>query len=762
MELKKYQQQAVTELESYVRKIRELGSLTNPAKTAFIELTGNSYNQVAELGGAPFVCIKIPTGGGKTLVAVHEVGMLYKEYLRDREDKGLVLWFVPSDGIKTQTLSNLQDREHPYRQVLDERFNNAVMVMDLEQAKAIKREDLENNLCIVISTLAAFRRENKEGLKVYEDNGSLLSHFENLPEDRLENLDKDDSGQIKYSLANLVSLNNPLIVVDEGHNAQTSLAFDMFERLNPSFVLEFTATPKGLTNVLVNITAQELKKEHMIKMPILLSNVVPWEQTLREGYEKRQSLENITKKNKENYIRPIMLIQAEQEKESEKRLYVAQIQEFLINGLKIDKAQIAVQTGTQKDLPPMKELLSKKSPIRYIITVNALREGWDCPFAYVLVSVSKLGARLAVEQTIGRIMRLPFAQEQIQAELNQAYVFASTSNFTQATDMVIKGLQENGYDVVKTEAGITTTDHITKKLGDFKLEVPYISYKNGKEIHRLDYLGDLIAGQEILPKKLSKFEFTVSSNVQVEKIDVGEKGMLIKETGRALKLIYHDKDITQESLINWLCQKVRRGYLALNEVRPYIQKVVSLLIPKMNLKLLNSNRYFLIEKINLEIDRHAIEVTTERFKELSKQKIIEASSINFELPDQLHLVSICEEGFQRHVYDKAAVMNGEELAMVQNIDVLENVEWWLRNPEKTGFYLQGWESSKFYPDFIVKTKKGNYFMVEYKGEHLQGSDDSNYKQELGEAWAKLAGEKYHFAFVGKKEVSKLVDEIKGF
>ena len=180
----------------------------------------------------------------------------------------------------------------------------------------------------------------------------------------------------------------------------------------------------------------------------------------------------------------------------------------------------------------------------------------------------------------------------------------------------------------------------------------------------------------------------------------------------------------------------------------------------MSLSLLNANRYFLIEAINLEIDKYAVRITAERFKELSKQNIIQASDINFELPTELHLTSVCEEGFQRHAYDKASVMNGEEIAMAQKIDVLENVEWWLRNPEVGGFYLQGWENSKFYPDFIVKTKKGNYFVVEYKGEHLQGSDDSNYKKALGQKWAEMAGEKYYFEFIGKKEINKLMIKSK--
>src|SRR3989339_856866 len=159
MELKKYQQKTLDELGKYIA-----GMINYPAEkaagVAFMIMRTDAqdnysrdYHWVPELGRSPFVCIKVPTGGGKTLIAAHSVGAIFRDYLGERNDRGLAMWFVPSDAIKTQTLNNLRDRKHPYREVLDERFNNAVKVFDLSEAKAMKKDDLIDNLCIVVSTL---------------------------------------------------------------------------------------------------------------------------------------------------------------------------------------------------------------------------------------------------------------------------------------------------------------------------------------------------------------------------------------------------------------------------------------------------------------------------------------------------------------------------------------------------------------------------------------------------------------------------------
>ena len=78
-------------------------------------------------------------------------------------------------------------------------------------------------------------------------------------------------GQPRYSLANWLALHNPLIVVDEAHNTRTDKSFVALKRLNPSAILELTATPlPHQSNVLYHVSAQELQAENMIKLPITL------------------------------------------------------------------------------------------------------------------------------------------------------------------------------------------------------------------------------------------------------------------------------------------------------------------------------------------------------------------------------------------------------------------------------------------------------------------------------------------------------------
>lgn len=764
MELKKYQQKTLKELSKYLAKISEVRKydVEKSAGMAFMIGTDKQYKWVPELGRSPFVCIKVPTGGGKTLVAAHSVGIIFKDYLGERNDKGLVMWFVPSDAIKTQTLNNLRDRKHFYREVLDERFDNAVKVFDLSEAKAMKKDDLASNLCIVVSTLGAFRRTNKEWLKAYQDNGALMPHFEGLDAVNFDFLEKDKEGEIIYSLANVIKLHNPLVIVDEGHNVQTELSFGMLKGLNPSFVLEFTATPKGQSNVLVNISAKELKKEKMIKMPIYLANKTPWQETIYEGIEKLRDLEKRAKKIKGEYIRPIMLLQAEQDIESKKKVYVGQIYKFLTDEVKISAKEIAIQTSKKKDLPDMKMLLGRQCPIRYIITVNALREGWDCPFAYVLVSVSHLGARLSVEQTIGRIMRLPNAEEKADSALNSAYIFAATQNFSQTSDLVIKGLQENGYeDIVSGGGGVSVAaNEFKRKIDDKKAAIPFINIKDGKKTRKLDYVGDLIGNGPILKNKNTAINFQFVDDSKIEKIDIGREGELVRDAAGKLGLIYHFKDFTKDDLLSWFRIKIQRGFIAVEEMNSYLKKVIGKLLIKHKLNELSVRRYQIKETIEGKINAVVYKLTKKKFGELVKEKLLISRGEQFILGDTISLLQVSSESFNKHLYEKAGEMNKEELNFAERLDALQNARWWFRNPEMSGFYIQGWKKQKFYPDFIIKTKKGNYIVAEYKGEHLAGSEDSDYKKKIGEQWEKLSEKGYYFRWVEKKNIDGVVGEIK--
>ena len=322
-QLKPYQQKTLDDLKEFLVDANKLvnSSKLEPEKALKLVFSlkneDTPYKSVPDLINIPYLCIKIPTGGGKTLVASHSLSTIFDNYLQDKNGKGLVMWYVPSDAIRAQTLLNLQDRQHPYREVLDANFGNSVKVLTLEEALSIQKSDLQNNICIVVASLQAFRRTDKQWLKVFQNNGSLLSHFENLIEDT-DFLDKDEAGDIIYSLGNVIKINNPLVILDEGHNVQTSLSFDMLRVLNPSFILEYTATPRSESNVLVNVQASELKAEKMVKIPIYLANVTQWQEAVRDGVEQLRNLQKLAEKEKretKEYIRPIALLQAEQEKE---------------------------------------------------------------------------------------------------------------------------------------------------------------------------------------------------------------------------------------------------------------------------------------------------------------------------------------------------------------------------------------------------------------------------------------------------------------
>ena len=512
---------------------------------------------------------------------------------------------------------------------------------------------------------------------------------------------------------------------------------------------------------MVNISAKELKKEKMIKLPIYLANKTPWQETIYEGIEKLRDLEKRAKKNKGEYIRPIMLLQAEQDIENARKIYVEKIKNFLIQEVKIPEAQIAIQTSRKKELPDMKTLLKKMCQIRYIITVNALREGLDCPFAYVLVSVSHLGARLSVEQTIGRIMRLPNAEEKTEPALNSAYIFAATPNFNQTSEMVIKGLQENGYeDIIPITSGVSVTaNEFKRKIDDKKTAVPFINLKDGENLRKLDYVADLIGDVSVLKNQDAEVDFQSAEDNRIVKIDIGKEGELVRDAAGKLGLVYHYKDFTEDDLLSWFREKIQRGFISVEEMNSYLKKAVAKLLVNYKLNELSVNRYQVKELIEKKINEIIDELTKKRFIELTKEKLLISGGEQFVFDDSINLLNVSSDNFDKHLYEKAGKMNKEELDLAGRLNVLENIHWWFRNPEMSGFYIQGWQKNKFYPDFIAKTKSGKYILLEYKGEHIATGEDSDYKKAIGKQWGKLSDGNYYFEWVEKNNIDSVINKI---
>ena len=117
------------------------------------------------------------------------------------------------------------------------------------------------------------------------------------------------------------------------------------------------------------------------------------------------------------------------------------LRKSLMEDFNIPAAEIARATGEDGPLPD--EILSETCRIKYVLTVQKLREGWDCPFAYVLCSVSHLSSKTAVEQTLGRILRMPKATLKKHPDLNHAYAFVTSVDFEESAKSLTDTLVEN-------------------------------------------------------------------------------------------------------------------------------------------------------------------------------------------------------------------------------------------------------------------------------------------------------------------------------
>ena len=161
-----------------------------------------------------------------------------------------------------------------------------------------------------------------------------------------------------------------------------------------------------------------------------------------------------------------MLLQAQPRHKDKETLTVEVVEKCLLEEHNISKEQIARATGEDKELDNV-DINDPECQIRYVITVQALREGWDCPFAYVLCSVAEMRSSTAVEQILGRVMRLPKAKRKKQAALNNAYAFVASRNFYDAASALADGLVQNGFQKQAAAELIRPIDEEQLVLPDF-------------------------------------------------------------------------------------------------------------------------------------------------------------------------------------------------------------------------------------------------------------------------------------------------------
>lgn len=447
MELIEHQDKVINDIRDFLEKL-ELTKRIDIAFSDFWKERGVTRmepykNNVTRV---PHICAKVPTAGGKTFIAVNALAPFFDAIQKaNPKTPKFVVWLVPSLPILEQTVKAFSNVDHPYRQRLDLLFSKRVEIYekkDLMLGAGFSQDTVREQVSIVVMTFDSLRANNKEDRKIFQDNGYLASF---LDLDATENNDWLLPEYDPSALINVMRRMKPVVVVDESHNAESKLSVEMLSNLNPSFILDLTATPKNNSNIISYVDASLLKKHHMVKLPVIVANRQNKNEVIEAAIILRRQLEAIAQEEElksGKHIRPIVLFQA-QPKTDDDNITFEKIKQALIE-LKIPEEQIKIKTATINELKDI-DLMDRTCKVRFIITVNALKEGWDCPYAYILASLADKSSAVDVEQILGRVLRMPYVKEHGNSLLNMSYVFTASNRFAETLQSIVKGLNRAGF-----------------------------------------------------------------------------------------------------------------------------------------------------------------------------------------------------------------------------------------------------------------------------------------------------------------------------
>ena len=741
----------------------------------------------------PAFCLKIPTGGGKTLLATKIIDLANVHYRRDPH--GLVLWVVPTKQIYDQTLRALKDRGHPYRQQIDLASGGRTLV--LEKTSGFSPRDVAENLCILLLMLPSAVRETKAQLRMFRDSGGFDRFFP--AEDdvqgqqaflkRTPNLDTfEQEGdfwgrQVKTSLGNTLRVLRPLIVLDEGHKAYSRNAKATLEGFNPCLIVELSATPPTGANVLVNISGQDLNKEEMIKLDLRIRNLAStsWKDTLLASIEHRQRLEVEARRHEADtgeYIRPICLVQVERTGRDQRRtgvVHAEDVREYLLRHPDIARDQVAVKTSQKDELKEVDEvggLMSRDCPTRFIITKQALQEGWDCAFAYVLTILTNPGSKSALTQLVGRILRQPRAKKTRVAWLDESYVFCFQRRGNELLKEVRQGFDQEGLGDLQgrivqaadepLQAGERTVPQRERyRRATEDLVLPAFMIKDEKEWRLVHYEADILSRtrwddvnlQGLLDLPLGDeirrdTEMRAGLGTVPLTVDTAPAGSAPPAEEPTVDYAFAASHLLDVMPNPWRgYELIRRTFDALLEKYPREQVLGSYVF------VLDELRKHLVgerDRLARGVFEALLDDGTMRFIVVTRDLGFNRLPRTVQQPVDAKQVNRTDGSpYQRDLLERMVEgdLNELEHKVATYLDQQERLFFWYRNRPRHDYFVQGWKRGRIYADFLATLRPDEpdvddafhrVFVIETKGIHLKQAADTDYKRSVFDICSKHA------------------------
>jgi type III restriction enzyme len=791
MKLKEYQEKALTEVKTFLEQLavwRGKAFVDGEWLYDFAEKAWQKSNvnrpYLKKKDGLerplPVYCLKIPTGGGKTLLAVKTIDLVQSIYRQ--QQSGLVVWIVPTLQIYRQTLMRLKDRDDPYRQHLD--MVSAGKTLVLEKTDGFMPADVDEHLVILMLMLPSASRANKEALRMFRDSGAFQAFFP--PEDdkqghekllkhipNLDTFEKEDAywgRQVKTSLGNTIRLLEPLIILDEGHKAYSELAQGTLRNLNPSMIVELSATPPRESNKLVVISGTELHQEEMIKLDLHVINKTStkWRDTIRAAMIRRDDLEDKARDYEANtniHIRPICLVQVERtgrEQRDAKWIHAEDVREYLV-GQGVQKDWIAVKSAEMdqlKDFDDIGGLLARDCPIRYVITKHALQEGWDCSFAYVLAILTNPHSKTALTQLLGRILRQPYARKTHVPALDESYVYCFQRS--KVMEEIREGFNREGLQGMEgriAKDARDLEDVEIRRIGPqerFKtaaanMVLPAFVIRDGKDWRLVSHEEDILSRvpwQEADVTPVFNLELSLEEKRDVE-LRAGLAEQLTGLVGHSGGLSGGALNIDCAYAAGHLLDTVPNPWIGYEFVERVFREILAR--RKGKEKLVANNLVFILEEL-----RKRLEGERDRLAQIVFNRLIDEDQMRFMvvmhdlgmnrpprtigIPKQvIRATRLDGNQFQLNLYDPVPLdtLNSLEHEVASFLDEQSQLYFWYRNIPHHGYFVQGWQKARIYADFIFTTQaEGNgkkdyrkVFVLETKGRHLK-NEETHYKQSV--------------------------------
>ncbi len=720
----------------------------------------------------PFTCIRVPTGGGKTILACETVVKTQLQYLN--RQGGLVIWFVPTEAIYTQTLEKLKDPNDAHRQVLLRNFTNVNIFSKSDALKSLRPHHMQNgSLSIIVSIIDSFTM----GKKVFEDAIDGYEQFNDSVEQNqqilLENttIENHDQKVGKVSLFNIIRIYNPQVIVDEGHLHGSELIQSTIADLNPSIIWEFTATPKNFSNILHRTSPIELKIEDMIKLPIQIRHEPSWQDVISKAVKLQKELESKSRQEEKEtgrYVRPIVLIRPDQITQREGKITPTEIKKYLKDnypqlttkegdsenyqvaeryseGKSQDIDDKKAKKGRVDTLGDVKKLFDKKSNIRYVIAFNAIREGWDCSFAYIYANLSNIKSETDAEQFLGRILRMPGGQKMVNEDLNKSYVIsvARTTDRTElasSVESIVKILTNSGFDrseavksIQDNEKDPSNLPYISKRQVQVKkVSLPQFYVKTGKINERLSIAQHLLKEFNIDNVKLAHDLELIKTTSSIAEVDMDETEKW-QPTFLDNELSLGLFELSSSDLVSFILKQTREQYFSREIEQKVISGWIAGLLNKYSLQEIKRHLAYLCDYYKMQKKEAKLKYQKESFDRLvAENKLTIISDMVQDFPETQEIY-YDSGNYSKSVYDRCENLNKDEKNIAQEInDSLGSKDWFYRNREMKDFYIQCWWG-RFYPDFIA-LKDGKILILEVKGRE---DDLDKEKRRLGELISQL-------------------------